>query len=142
MTEAHRCWINTVSRDHVRAGVAGGFTQADHGRATRLARLRRGDGIVFYSPRTELGGGRQVQAFTAIGRIDDDEPYRVEMGPDFKPWRRRVLFEDSVAEAPIRPLLEDLSFIPDPTRWGLVFRRGLFAIPCDDFERIATAMRA
>ena len=35
------CWINTVSRAHVRAAVEGGFTQADHGRPTRLERLRR-----------------------------------------------------------------------------------------------------
>jgi hypothetical protein len=39
-------WVNTVSLEHVQAGVEGGFTQADHGRATRLRRLRPGDGLV------------------------------------------------------------------------------------------------
>jgi hypothetical protein len=48
-----RYWINTVSRDHVQTGVEGGFTQADHGKRTRLKRLERGDRIVFYSPRAE-----------------------------------------------------------------------------------------
>ena len=31
-------WINTVSRDHVQIGMAGGFTQANHGKATNLKR--------------------------------------------------------------------------------------------------------
>ena len=52
-----RFWINTVSRTHVQVGVAGGFTQADHGRQARLRRLQRNDWLVFYSPRTELQGG-------------------------------------------------------------------------------------
>lgn len=50
-------WINTVSRAHVLGGVEGGFTQADHGRNTRLRQLARGDWLVFYSPRTEFRGG-------------------------------------------------------------------------------------
>jgi hypothetical protein len=27
---AVKCWVNTISRDHAQAGVAGGFTQAGH----------------------------------------------------------------------------------------------------------------
>ena len=134
------CWVNTISRAHVLGGVAGGFTQADHGRPTRLRKLRRGDRIVFYSPRTEFGGGEPLQAFTALGIVEDDEPYQVEVTPDFQPWRRRVAFDVSAHEVLIRPLLDDLSFISDPKRWGFVFRRGLFAVPCEDLERIAAAM--
>ena len=138
---APSCWINTVSRAHVRAAVEGGFTQADHGRGTRLKRLRRGDRLAFYSPRTEFRGGEPLQAFTAIGTVTDDEPYQVEASPDFHPWRRRVDFE-ATQEAPIRPLLEHLSFVPDSSHWGVVFRRGLFEVSCDDFDQIALAMRA
>ena len=36
-----RYWINTVSHDHVKAGMEGGFTQANHGRATNLRRLSK-----------------------------------------------------------------------------------------------------
>jgi len=32
-------WINTISRDHVMRGVAGGFTQANHGKASGLKGL-------------------------------------------------------------------------------------------------------
>jgi hypothetical protein len=132
-------WINTVSRAHVLNGVAGGFTQADHGRDTRLRQLRRDDWLVFYSPRTEFGGGDPLQAFTAIGRIADDAPYQVEMTATFHPWRRAVQFAAS-REAPIQPLIAELGFIADKQRWGFPFRRGLFRIDQADFARIAAAM--
>lgn len=133
-----RYWINVVSREHVERGVEGGFTQADHGRPTRLRRLATGDAIVFYSPRTALHGGDRLQQFTARGRIGA-ELYQVEMAPDFHPWRRAVDFEHATP-APIRPLLPRLSFVPETGSWGMVFRRGLFEIPAADFEVITAAM--
>lgn len=136
---APRFWINTVSRDHVRLGVAGGFTQAGHGKSSGLKRLVRGDYLVFYSPRTSLEDGDPLQTFTAIGRIMDDEPFQAEMTPKFHPWRRLVDFISS-RETPIQPLLESLEFILDKKRWGYPFRRGLFEIERPDFERIAGAM--
>lgn len=136
-----RCWVNTVSRDHVQRGVAGGFTQAGHGKAAGLRRLTAGDLIAFYSPRTSLEGGEQLRAFTAIGRVVGDELYQVEMAPGFTPWRRNVQFV-TCDEAPIEPLLDALGFIPDMRRWGYPFRRGLFEIPAADFEVIRAAMRA
>ena len=60
-------WINTISREHVLVGVAGGFTQANHGTATGVRRLARGDRLVFYSPRTAYPDGTPLQAFTALG---------------------------------------------------------------------------
>lgn len=136
-----RYWINTVSHAHVQAGVKRGFTQADHGKRTRLNRLAKGDLIVFYSPRTEFRGGEPVQAFTAIGRVMDEESYQVEMTMDFHPWRRQVEFFNS-QEAGIRPLIAKLSFIKNKKQWGFPFRRGLFEVQREDFERIARAMNA
>ncbi len=134
-------WINTISRDHVKAGVAGGFTQANHGRPTTLRRLARGDLIAYYSPRTTYPDGDRLQAFTGIVRVVDDEPFQVHMRSDFEPWRRAV--EPIRAhETPIAPLLSQLDFIPDKKKWGFVFRRGLFEIGADDFRRIAAAMGA
>ncbi|MEP6507843.1 MAG: EVE domain-containing protein [Gemmatimonadales bacterium] len=137
--KSSRYWINTVSRDHVRLGVAGGFTQAGHGKSSGLKRLSNGDYLVFYSPRTSLDGGEPLQSFTAIGRISDDEPFQAEMGPKFHPWRRLAEFISS-REAPIKPMLENLDFIRDKKRWGYPFRRGLFEIEWPDFVRIASAM--
>jgi EVE domain len=136
-----RYWVNTVSRDHVKRGVDGGFTQAGHEKATGLKRMAKGDRIVFYSPRTELDGGAPLQSFTALGEIADDEPYQVEMTTDFHPWRRRVTFSAS-EEAPIRPLIESLDFIRNKKSWGFVFRRGLFEISEADFHTIERAMTA
>ena len=138
MAEA-RYWVNTVSRDHVQKGVEGGFTQADHGKNTRLKRLNQGDYLVFYSPRTHFRTGETLQAFTALGRVTDTEPYQVEMSPDFHPWRRNMTFFDG-REAPVRPLIEHLAFIKNKESWGYPFRRGLFELSEGDFERIAAAI--
>lgn len=132
-------WINTISRDHVRRGAAGGFTQAGHGKNTGLKRLKAGDWIVFYSPKTKYENGEPLQAFTAIGQVKDEELYQVEMAPGFVPWRRNVTFYDC-AETPIRPLIGDLSFIKDKTHWGYMFRFGLFGITEEDFELIRRVM--
>jgi predicted RNA-binding protein len=123
-----RYWINTVSRDHVQTGVEGGFTQADHGKQSRLKRLGRGDRIVFYSPRTE-------RKFTAIGEVTDESPYEAETG-----WRRSMRFFPA-EDAPIQPLIEQLEFITNKKSWGFPFRRGLFEIGEADFAAIARAMR-
>jgi hypothetical protein len=138
---AMKCWVNTISRDHVHAGVAGGFTQAGHGKASGLKRLSAGDSLVFYSPKTSLRDGTSLKAFTAIGRVADDELYQVAVSPRFVPWRRDVEFAACV-ETPIASLIDQLSFIKDKRRWGYVFRFGLFEIPCSDFELIKAAMKA
>jgi predicted RNA-binding protein len=123
-----RYWINTVSRDHVQKGVEGGFTQADHGKQSRLKRLAKGDRIVFYSPRKE-------RKFTAIGEVIDDSPYEAVTG-----WRRSMRFF-AAEDAPIQPLIEQLEFITNKKSWGFPFRRGLFEIGEADFTAIASAMR-
>jgi len=132
-------WINTISRDHVRRGGKGGFAQAGHGKDTILKRLKAGDGIIFYSPKTSYQDGEVLQAFTAIGTVADDELYQVEMAHGFVPWRRNIKFE-KCREVPIKPLLDELRFIKDKTHWGYMFRFGLFQIPEEDFLKIQQAM--
>ena len=134
-----RYWINTVSLDHVQRGAEGGFMQADHGGEARLKRLAKGDRIVFYSPRTEFQAGRSVQRFTAIAEVLDDEPWQAEVSPESGPWRRKVRFLAG-RDTPVQPLIESLGFIRNKTSWGVVFRRGLFAIDEPDFATIARAM--
>lgn len=134
-------WINTVSREHVLRGVSGGFTQANHGKPDVLRRLRRGDWIAFYSPRTDYPKGAVLQAFTAIGQVTDDEPHQVDVTADFRPYRRNVEFM-ACAETPIRPLIDQLDFITDKQRWGFRFRSGLFTVDDADFEIIRAAMTA
>ncbi|NNM45491.1 EVE domain-containing protein [Knoellia koreensis] len=132
-------WVNTVSRSHVERGMAGGFTQANHGKPHMLRRMERGDWIAFYSPRTDYPDGATLQEFTALGQVSDDEAYQVEMTPDFHPWRRNVDFVE-VSPAPIRPLLEELDFIEDVRHWGQKFRFGVFEIDQHDYEVIRAAL--
>ncbi len=132
-------WIGVASRDHVLTGVAGGFCQLGHGSAAPLRRLKPGDWIVYYSPRTALEGGMPVQTFTALGQVAERPPFQVTMSPDFAPWRREVRFLPAV-EAPIRLLLDRLSLTAGNPRWGVYFRRGLLAITEADFLVVADAM--
>jgi len=104
-----------------------------------LKRLAKSDWLVFYSPKTSYLDGEPLQAFTAIGGVKDDDLYQFEMAPYFITWRRNVEFYDCI-ETPIRPLIDDLSFIQDKTLWGYKFRFGLFEIPQPDFEFIRSAM--
>ncbi|BBX19353.1 EVE domain-containing protein [Mycolicibacterium duvalii] len=132
-------WIITASRDHVLRAVEGRFIQAGHGRAFPVRAMAPGDWVICYSPRAEHPRGAPVQAFTAIGRVADGDPYQAEVAPEFRPWRRRVDFLRCV-ETPIRPLIDRLEFIEDKTRWGYQFRFGGFRIGDHDVEILRSAM--
>ena len=134
-----RYWINTVNRDHVLVGRAGGFFQANHGKRMSLDRMRPGDVVVFYSPRESFESKTSLQCFTAAAVVADEPVYQTEMSPDFKPFRRNAHFLEC-SEAAIRPLIDQLIFIDDKTHWGYKFRFGVFEIPRGDFELIAAAM--
>ncbi len=140
-------WIGVVSKEHVALGVAGGFTQLNHGKAGPLERMRAGDGFAFYSPRTAYPDGAPLQAFTAIGRIRDGNVYQAAQPmlgtegriDDFKPFRLNVDYL-AASDAPIKPLIEDLSFIRSKMHWGAAFRFGYLRVPEADFAKIAAAM--
>ena len=134
-------WIGVVSREHVQLGLEGGFIQLNHGKKAPLQRLRAGDGLVMYSPRTSYSDGQPLQHFTAIGVVDTGEVYQVEMADDFKPYRVSVSFIKA-REAPVKPLIESLSFIKSKTHWGAAFRFGYVKVPAEDFQLIARAMDA
>ncbi len=136
---AARYWIGVAAKAHVERGVAGAFCMFSHGRHDAVKRVRPGDWIAYYSPRTELEGGDAVRAFTAIGCVAEGEPYEAEMGEGRAGWRRHVDYAKG-RDADIYPLLPRLSFIKDPAHWGMAFRRGLFAISREDFALIAAAM--
>ena len=133
-------WVGVASRDHAKIGEAGGFCQLGHGKHTPVKRLAPGDGIIYYAPREKLGEGEPVQAFVTIGRIRPGEAYLATQSQMFQPWRRDVDYLKA-HEAPIRPMLDELSFISDRAHWGYIFRRGAFEIPRSDFLKIAEAMQ-
>jgi hypothetical protein len=134
-----RYWIGVASKDHVARGVSGGFCQLCHGKAQPLKRMARGDWIIYYSPKKTMGGDDACQQFTAIGRVVGDEVYQFEMTPEFIASRRDIEFLPAQA-ADIRPLINQLHFIQNKSRWGYAFRFGHIEIPQEDFELIAAKM--
>jgi hypothetical protein len=139
MKTNNRYWITVVSKDHIERGVAGGFMQANHGKAGPLKRMQQHDWVIFYSPKRFYNGNVPCKAFTAIGRVADNEVYQHKMAPDFIPYRRNIQFYQC-KDTPILPLVEQLSFIPNKTSWGYPFRFGFFEIQQADFELIKAEM--
>ncbi len=134
-----RYWIGVASKEHVQKGVMGSFAQVCHGKAGPLNQMKETDWIVYYSPTLRFGHKEPCQSFTAIGKIQDRDPYLFAMSEDFVPWRRDVSFMQA-KEVPIKTLLNELSFIKDKQKWGFPFKRGCFEISYEDFQIIAEAM--
>ena len=104
-----RFWIVVVSKDHIARGVAGGFIQANHGKAGPLKKMSVNDGVICYSPRQTYSGNETLQAFTAIGRVTDEDVYQYKMSEDFIPYRRNIDWL-KCRETPIAPLIDKLDF--------------------------------
>ncbi|WP_246320881.1 EVE domain-containing protein [Paenibacillus germinis] len=135
-----RYWIGVVSKSHVMRGVKGGFAQLCHGKAAPLKRMRQGDWLIYYSPKTDLNGGEPLQAFTAIGQVRDDKVYEYPMSESFIPYRRNIDYYECT-DAPAHSLLERMSFTKGNRNWGYRFRMGHFEIDLMDFTIISEAMR-
>ena len=99
-TPPPKYWIIVASRDHVMRGVAGGFAQANHGKAAPLKRLRPGDFIVFYSSKLEYDKKSPYKKFTAVARVKAGDAYPGEMRAGVVPFR-------SLLESPF-PILHHL----------------------------------
>jgi hypothetical protein len=130
-------WLGVVSRSHVELGVGLGIAQVMHGKRAGLARMKPGDWLVYYSPRTAYPDGEPLKAFTAIGRIADDDIWQADEG-DFHPYRRRVDYlalEREVHLAEVSGQLE-LTAVPN---WGYQLRRGLIPLAETDLRVIRDA---
>lgn len=114
--------------------------QACHGKITPLRRLKPDDIIIYYSPTATFGGKDKLQSFTAIGKVEFDNPYSVDMGNGFYPFRRAVCWFES-QDAEIKPLLEHLEWTNHKKNWGFQLRFGLFEISEHDMQQIGSAMR-
>jgi hypothetical protein len=136
-----RNWIAVAAAEHVRRGRKAGFMQVCHGKAASLHRLQPGDRIAYYSPTEAFRGENKLQTFTAIGVVKAAEPYRVDMGGGFCPFRRDVRWLEA-RQAPIQPLLGTLDFSAGFKNWGYQLRFGLFEIGDHDLRIVAAAMAA
>lgn len=134
-------WMGVASAEHARGGRDGGFAQLGHGKHVAVKSLRKGDWIVYYSPREGMGEGEPVQAFTTIGRVTSDAPYRFEQAMDFNPYRVDVDYLMNARPAPIKPLLTELELTRNQLPgWGMVMRAPKRRLAENDMRRIAEAM--
>lgn len=134
-----RFWVAAISKEHAQRAVSGNFIQVCHGKQAPLKRMKQGDYLLIYSAKVSMTGTEKCQAFTAIGRVGDNEVYSVAMSEDFIPFRRKVDFLNC-REISILPLINELEFIPNKKSWGYPFRFGFFEIQEKDFHLIASYM--
>ena len=135
-----RYWIGVVSHEHVKVGVQQGFAQFCHGKLAPVKKLAKGDYIVYYSPKEIFGEPIPCRQFTAIGQVNDEEPYQVEQFPGFKPFRRSIRYFQSKPSA-MSDIIDSLEFVKNKVNWGLYVRRGFFEVSELDFKTIAQAMK-
>ncbi len=132
-------WIAVASREHVRLGVKAGIMQVCHGKCGPLQRIKPGDWVLYYSPVEIFGEKTPYRKFTALGQVQEGEPYQFKMSDDFIPWRRDVAFK-KIKDISIEPLINELTFIKNKQHWGFPFRRGCFIISLQDFSLITKDM--
>lgn len=135
-----RYWIGVAHLKQAEAARAGGFCAFSHGRKSAVDKLSEGDRFIYYAPKSDFDGD-PVQAFVALGTVRGTAPVeRVFAGMDSTAWLRDAIY-DEAHQVPVRPLLEELSFVRSPRHWGMAFRRSLFEVSEVDFLKISNAMR-
>ena len=118
-------WVAVASEEHVRKGRKAGFMQVCHRKIVPLKRINGGDCIIYYSPTLHFQGKDKLQAFTAFGTATQEEPYQVDMGNGFCPYRRNVIWSNA-RETLIKPLIQHLEFSKYNRNRGYQLRFGLF----------------
>lgn len=139
MNRAVKFWIGVACKKHVENGVRLGICQFCHGKSAPAKRLARGDFVIYYSSKISMDEAELYQKFTAIGQVTDDDPYQVDMGDMFKPFRRNINYFDA-KHIDIKPLVQSLPFIKNKSSWGYVFRYGFLEIDQESFEIISNNM--
>ena len=131
-------WLAVASAEQVERGVRLGIVQTNHGKRSGIARMRPGDWLVYYSPHERRGDSAPLQAFTAIGRVADDELWQADEG-SFTPWRRRVGYRTDARRVGITEVRERLDLTSHADR-GHQLRRGLLALTDNDATVLQAAM--
>jgi hypothetical protein len=137
--DAPNYWMGVVHREHALRGVSQGIAQTNHGAKFGVARMKPGDGFVVYSPKDVYPDGRSLREFTAIGIVAPGEVWQADQG-EFRPWRRKVDWDESAKATPITPLLDVLELTRGIRNWGLQLQKGHLALSAHDFEIIAREM--
>ena len=132
-----RFWVGVVSKEHVLRGVEGSFCQVCHGKKAPLNRMKKGDYLLYYSPKYQLNGQEKLQAFTAVGKILDDTAYQVEMSEGFFPFRRDVSYYQPVKDCHI----EQVRTHPEWRQYASQIRYGHFEVSKEFFLYVFEQMK-
>jgi hypothetical protein len=130
-------WVNIIPKERVEKAMKEGVMESK-GDEAHLARLKEGDWVVFYSPRTDIAGTTKLQTFTAIGQVKDSN-IESTFEDGVKVFRRKVEYTPTV-ETSLIPLIQPLSFIRNKKHWGFIFKFSLVEIPETDFQLISEKM--
>lgn len=136
-----RAFLGVAASAHVQAAVDDDVCLFGHGSRAAVEDLEPGDWIVYYSPGEAIDGASDVQAFTAIGRVAAGDIEAFDRDGQ-RLHRRPATYSADAHQAPVRPLLDQLSFVEDPDNWGLAFRNSKRQITLGDVTTIAEAMGA
>ncbi len=132
-------FIGVVHRKQVRIARDKGVVAFGHGKESLVRTLNPGDTVIYYAPREEPGGD-PVQCFVSMATVTGDAPFVVEFYMGSEGWVREARY-DLWGAAPVRPMLEDLSFVKNKQSWGMTFRGGKFEIPAADHDLIVAALK-
>lgn len=99
--------------------------------------MKKGDYLLYYSPKTDLYDGEKLQAFTAAGKMTDDNVYSFEMSPDFIPYRRNVMYYQPVQSCSIDIARQH----PEWKEYASQLRYGLFEVSKDFYLHIFNHMK-
>jgi len=143
---SRRFWVSTISLDHLKLAIEGGYTQANHGHRSGVGDLENSDILLFYCPREmRARQAPRVAKFLAVGTVMDAKPYQEHISPEWKPFRRRVKYQPDVKSVNVNneKVIAKLDFITEKKKWSYYFRRSLFRIPPKDgwwlLERMGVA---
>lgn len=141
---AIRYWLGVVSGAQAEWARRNGSFQVSPGLHETLSEMGLFDGLVLYSPRVRAGEDEPLRDFTAIGRIADKRPVRVDgdtvPGEHWRPWRRRVDFAPEITPVPLRLMSPVLDLTSTGINWAEPLRRGLIPLSKNDFNTLRLAM--
>lgn len=98
--------------------------------------MKRGDWLLYHSPKIRLDGNEKLQAFTAFGQILDDRAYPFQMSETFIPFRRNVAYAQMVRDCPLAIARQHSEW----KQYAGLLRYGHFEISPDFFNWITNYM--
>ena len=141
-----RYWIICMSEDNFEISKQHNLIGMRESMKRDLDKMQVGDIVVFYVPKKTIDSysnypTTKVQAFKGIAEItsetfSNDEPIWKPQGNEIFPQRKKVKFLETDLNVPIRPLIEQLSFVTNTAWWALPLRRGYVEIKESDLELI------